>query len=517
MFLLDKNKNKIVVLVLFVLTMLMVVLNNYSSIENLISRWMREDEYGYGLIAFFAFFYFIYESRSQLLADSFQARLPGLFFFLVGVLLGVIGDFSSSFYIGQIATLCCFFGLSLLIFSFRSFWLIVGIFFVLFLAVPLPYTLQAMLTVKLQLVSTWLGVFFIDVFGIPVYMEGNVIDLGVYKLQVAEACSGLQYLYSLVCLAYIVAFLHDGSVKARASIVLFSIPLAILLNGFRIAVVGLLTNYFGVEAAEGFIHIFQGWVVFSIGIFFILLFSYIVGGLGQDSPVACSRETSSQAGMEGGNFDRCKIILAVAIMLTLFPLFLKNMGDRAQEALLRSDLVDYPTVLGNWHGLSQRLSDVELSILKPSDYSLVVYRSDEQKMPVEFYVVYYDSMDKGLSIHSPRVCLLGDGWEFDSFSTRSVDFIREGEQLRVNRVVIRRGDAVQLLYYWYQQRGRIFGSEFLMKWYLFVDSLLYGRKDGALVRFSTVIHTSETVTDGEARLISLMSSATGLLPKYIPE
>ena len=98
--------------------------------------------------------------------------------------------------------------------------------------------------------------------GVPVYLEGNVIDLGVYKLQVAEACSGLRYLFPIMSFTYVFAVLYRGPVWHKLVLLLSAVPLAVLMNSFRIGVIGLLVDRHGIGAAEGFLHVFEGWVIF---------------------------------------------------------------------------------------------------------------------------------------------------------------------------------------------------------------------------------------------------------------
>ena len=113
-----------------------------------------------------------------------------------------------------------------------------------------------------QLLSSQIGVWFIRLFGVTVYLEGNVIDLGVYKLQVAEACSGLRYLFALMTIGFLIAYLFKTALWKRGLLFLSSIPIAILMNSFRVGTIGVMVEHWGVGMAEGFLHEFQGWAVF---------------------------------------------------------------------------------------------------------------------------------------------------------------------------------------------------------------------------------------------------------------
>src|SRR4029077_4772564 len=113
-----------------------------------------------------------------------------------------------------------------------------------------------------QLISSQLGTFFIRLLQIPVYLEGNVIDLGVYKLQVVEACSGLRYLYPLMSLGFLAAYLFQAPLWQRALIFLSTIPISIAMNSLRIGIVGILVTHWGPQDADGFLHMFEGWIIF---------------------------------------------------------------------------------------------------------------------------------------------------------------------------------------------------------------------------------------------------------------
>ena len=83
------------------------------------------------------------------------------------------------------------------------------------------------------------------------FLDGNVIDLGIYKLQVAEACSGLRYLFPIMSFTYVFAVLYRGPVWHKLVLLLSAIPLAVLMNAVRIGVIGILVDRFGIGAGRG--------------------------------------------------------------------------------------------------------------------------------------------------------------------------------------------------------------------------------------------------------------------------
>ena len=128
----------------------------------------------------------------------------------------------------------------------------------------------------MQLISSELGVLVIRLFDIPVYLEGNIIDLGTYKLQVVEACSGLRYMYPLLSLSLILAFFFRVVMWKRVLVFVSAIPITIVMNSIRIGIIGVLVEYFGIEVAEGFLHDFEGWVIFLVCFFFLYLEMWLI-------------------------------------------------------------------------------------------------------------------------------------------------------------------------------------------------------------------------------------------------
>jgi EpsI family protein len=136
---------------------------------------------------------------------------------------------------------------------------------------------------------------------------------------------------------------------------------------------------------------------------------------------------------------------------------------------------------------------------------------------VNFYVASYASQRKGQSAHSPRSCIPGGGWEIQDISPLEIDGVQfHGQAARANRVEIQKGRHRQLVYYWFQQRGRVITSEYEVKMRLLLDSIQLNRTDGALVRLTTVIRAGESWEVGDRRLTEFMQSLSGQLDAYVP-
>ena len=180
-----------------------------------------------------------------------------------------------------------------------------------------------------------------------------------------------------------------------------------------------------------------------------------------------------------------------------------TLPSRVESPLARKDFSQFPMTFGKWQGKPDRMEAIYLDVLKLGRLYARRISSRQDRRPVNFYVAYYASQRKGESAHSPRSCIPGGGWEITSLTQRSVDGATvAGQPLRVNRAVIQKGDDEQLVYYWFQQRGRVVTNEYLVKWYLFWDALTRNRTDGALVRLMTSVDPARNLAEADRQLSS---------------
>jgi exosortase D (VPLPA-CTERM-specific) len=501
----------------------LVCITARDGLVNLYDRWRYEDEYGYGFLIVALVPVLLWKNWNVIVADSGGARWPGLAILIGAQLCTVLAVLGESYFMEQLALMVSILAVGLVVFGARTIRVFLPITVLLLLTVPLPYTLQAMLTIKLQLISTDLGVALIQLLGIPVYVEGNIIDLGSYKLQVAEACSGLRYLLPLTCISFLVAYLYKAPFWKRAVVVISAAPLTILLNSFRIAVTALLVNNFGNQMAEGFLHEFEGWVVFLMGVLLLGLeilmlerfrWSNVEIESIIDRPVVSPPATAP-------------LKVAVPLILSAFvcagTLGATNSIASAYSSMpgpVRQSFADFPQQIDRWTGQAAQLGTGTLDALKATDTYNGDFVEQQGAPPVNLFVAYYDSLSKGAALHSPRVCLPGSGWEFASFEQRNFSELEPGMPGTYNNVVIQKGEQKILMYYWYQQRERRTANEFSMKYYLLVDSFFKSRKDGALVRLFTPIDAAagdKGVLEADARLHDFALAAFSRLPQYLPE
>jgi len=198
-----------------------------------VRRWGAQEEYSHGFLIPAISAWLLWTRRQVIIESLGRPSWSGLLVGALAAAIHIIGELSALFVLSQLAMILALFGASLCIGGTGLLRVtFVPIAFLAF-AIPLPYFLDSSLSWRLQLLSSQLGVTFIRLLDVPVYLEGNVIDLGNYKLQVVEACSGLRYLYPLMSLGFIVAWLFNGPMWQRALLLLSPIPIAIVMNSAR--------------------------------------------------------------------------------------------------------------------------------------------------------------------------------------------------------------------------------------------------------------------------------------------
>lgn len=491
--------------------------------RSLAAAWSTA-EYSHGpLIPIISLYLFLREMRR---APAHEAPVrdgwPGLVLIVLSLAVAVVGNLMR---VPDIVTYAFIFwvsGVVLAIFGWKRGKLHQLPVFHLIFMLPLPQILYWKLTIFLQWVSSVLGVWFVSLAGVAVYLEGNVIDLGVYKLQVAEACSGLRYLFPILSFSYLFSILYRGPIWHKVVLLVSAAPLTVLMNSFRIGVIGILVDRYGIEQAEGFLHFFEGWVVFLIcvGILFLM-------AIGLQRLTANPKPLSEAIDLDFEGFagifarilaTRASLFLALALAITA-AVSLAWKYAPSPEAMKpeRETLSLYPGRIDGWQGTTMRLeTDIE-QVLAADDYVNAVYQSPAESNVVAFFVAYYDKQTEGQGIHSPEVCLPSGGWEVFNLQEVDLDMTQAGYGLfKANRAIIQKGLSRQLVYYWFEGRGTRVANDFTAKMSVLADSLTKGRTDGALVRYVTPIGTEESEADAEARLLQFMVVSLKALPRYVP-
>jgi exosortase D (VPLPA-CTERM-specific) len=493
----------------------------WDGLNQLLIWWAGDPEDSYGVLIPPVAVFLIWQQKDRLERIAFTGSWFGVAIVLAGGALLALGQLGTVFTIVQYAYVITLYGLILSFLGWPALRIIVMPLLIILFMIPLPQLFMANLSTTLQLLSSQIGVSIIRLFGISVFLEGNVIDLGGYKLQVAEACSGLRYLFPLMIIGFLMAYFYKGAPWKRIAVFLSSIPITVLMNSIRIGVIGFTVEHWGIAMAEGFLHEFQGWMIFMAST--MLMIGEIallnrcgreVGGWRQLFGVELPARAPAGAPIRQRRMPASFIAAAVALMGFIATTL--ALPRSAELFPARTSFVEFPMQLGEWRGHRDTLDTIYSDALKLDDYVLADY-AGYAGAAVNLYITYYNSQRKGEAVHSPRSCLPGGGWQMRDFDQRGVANVSiDGRPLRVNRTLIEMGNQRELVYYWFQQRGRVITNEFAVKWYLFWDALTRHRTDGAMVRLITSLPSSSAEAEADRRLSDFISKIAPDMTRYVP-
>ena len=505
-------------LAVFALTVAALGVLFWDAAANLWKRWGQQQELSHSYFIPLISLYLLWINRDTVRKSVGEPSLLGVAVIGAALLLLLLGQLTSIFLFQHLGLVTAIAGL-VAAFGGRSLLRTTAapVAF-LYFAVPPPYWVITVLSWKFQLISSYLGVAMIEIMGVPVFLSGNIIDLGDYKLQVAEACSGLRYLFPFLSLGVMAAYMYRGRYWQRAIIVAATIPITILMNSFRIAFIGAMVQAYGPDQAEGALHFFEGWVVF---LFCMIALFGVIAVLSRfsnprvnpldalttpDLPLTAPKTTGhSRAAVFSSAAAAAVLAIGASQIVT-------------DDALIIPDRTAFAGVPREFAGWTTDVRPIDPSVAEVlgADDSIVVNMRSPEGDDYNLYFAYLNAQRDGRSWHSPRQCIPGGGWKIarqEVVKTKSGD----GRPFSYNRLIIENGDYRQLVYYWYDQRGRKVANEFVMKFWLIVDAVTRKRSDGAMIRLITPINAGMTVSDADEKLQGLVGRVEAFLPAYVPE
>jgi len=504
---------------LVLLVALFLGLVYWDGLAFMFEKWGQE-EYNHGYLSPVVAFYLLWLRAERLGRIELSGSWFGTLVVVGSLAAFILGELSSIYQIIAYGFLMAIFGVIVSAGGWRGFRIVWVPFVYLLFMVPLPVFIYQGLSSELQLISSQIGVAVIRAFGISVFLEGNVIDLGVYQLQVAEACSGLRYLFPLMSFGFLCAAIYLGPWWHRAIVFVSTIPITILMNSFRIGVIGVLVDNWGIEQAEGFLHYFEGWVVFMVCVGILFFEMWALARLS-------GRRFNDIFGLDIPPLEALRALLptrvvpqvaASAAVLGLGVVAAFLVQSREVRIPERASFETFPLSIGQWTGRDSLIDDpAVLRSLAADDYFFGDYRNREDDSRVWLWVAYYEEQRKGRAVHSPRACLPGGGWQLETFGQYRLDDMGpNGEPYEINRSVIAKGEMRQLVYYWFVERGRIQTNEYAVKWGIFWDALTRNRTDGALVRVTTFVPDVAQMEDADRRLATFVRAMNPRLAFHLP-
>lgn len=244
------------------------------TLARLFLQWVgpsRDPNFEHGIfVPLFALFV-LWQNRKKLAAIASAPSWVGLPLVVLSLLMLVLGTLGAELFFARASLLILLAGLVILFQGWTFFRAVLFPWAFLILMIPIPNLILQQITFPLQLLASKLATVLLELAGVPVLRQGNVIGLASMPLDVAEACSGIRSLLTLVTLAIIYGYLMETRIWVRVLLALAAVPIAVAANSFRIFGTGLLVQYWDPDKAEGFYHALGGWLIFVVAL--IMLFA----------------------------------------------------------------------------------------------------------------------------------------------------------------------------------------------------------------------------------------------------
>ena len=305
--------------------------------------------------------------------------------------------------------------------------------------------------------------------GIPHLRQGNVIHLpDNYSLEVAEACSGLRSLVTLLALGALLAYLTQNSKWKAVTLFAATVPIAIAANIFRICVTAIGAYGVSKALAEDFIHELSGTIVFMFSLVCLLILSNVLR-------IGEKRDETEGTKLEEVLDHSPDSLLPFGAMATVLRYI-------AVEPDQPSHLTQMPLEIDGWKGVVFPVGEATAAVLQATEILLRGY-TDSSGNYVGLYIAYFHDQKYGSQIHSPRHCLPGGGWVLTGSGACPVQPWRV-VSIDVNRMTIAKRSRVDQMFYWFHTRSGDLASEYSLKFDLVRNSLLLSPTDAAIIRLT---------------------------------
>jgi len=250
-----------------------------TTLDHLVRQWWHDPNFSHGFFVPIFSGFVIWQERERLGRIPLRPSWWGLFYLALGLCLLVLGQMGAELFLSRVSLLLVLGGLTVLFLGWPFFRAILFPWAFLLLMIPIPAIVFNQITFPLQLLASRLACGILGALGVPVLCQGNVIVLSHRVLEVAEACSGIRSLMSLTTLAIIYGYLMERRVLTRVLLAVAALPVAVAANSLRIVGTGLLVQYWDPDKAEGFFHLFSGWLIFVVSLCMLYFLHWVLRSL----------------------------------------------------------------------------------------------------------------------------------------------------------------------------------------------------------------------------------------------
>jgi exosortase D (VPLPA-CTERM-specific) len=492
----------------------------WTTVKGLYPLWINDEDYNYAFLVPVISGYLMWERRRQIANTPIGTNWWSGLIFFVFLIISVYGILGSSPSAVRPAMPLIILSITLFCFGWEMFKVLVFPFSLLIFMIPLPTLFGTVIGIHLKTISTLLGKLFLMLAGISVFVEGNVIDLGVTQLQVVDACSGLRFILPLLALGVLYAYFFERTLWKQVILVLSTTPIAILTNGFRIGATGVLARFYGPEVADGFFHGFSGWLVFmfAFGLLFLLhlILRYI--------PIKTDGGLKKKANKEENipkivSKSRNNIVpVMIASFFMLLVAFISFSTSALPTFKIHGGLGSFPMAIKDWSGQKELVPADIITLSGAEDAISVLYRNNKDSF-ISLYIGYRGSPfgESENFFHSPSVCLPSSGWETISIGTHDIADVPQFGNITVKMMLIERMGERQLVYYWFQTKSRVSHDVNINRLDLTLHAIKRDNTHDLFIRPIMPLKKDEKAEDAEKKMDQFVRDMMEILLQFLKE
>lgn len=481
----------------------------FGALSLLVSTWLSRDDYSHGFLVPFISLYFIWADKESLKKIAIQPYLPGgLIVMLIGCLMLLAGSVSSVATIQKLSVIVVIPGLVLMLLGTRYLKALTLPLSYLILMVPVLDLVIERIHWPFQLFSATMSSKLLTLLSIPVFQNVNFLEFPNLTIEVAEACSGLNYMVSIIAITIPLAYFTQRVMWCRVLLLVLAFLIAILVNILRVTLIGV-WSYMGGEVVHGPLHIFQGLFVSVVGFAIIFTIAWIFSEIphaNKNVTVAKPQNTANDIKFDTGRFNVAWVTAMLVLVSFAGFIYLHN----PEPVALKKSLKDFPFTIGKWKEVETGYYK-NYSIRPPGADSEItrVYRNSSAR-DILFYSGYYKSQDQDKEMDDYRLSKLYK-------KSTEVEIPLSGEDhIRVNKTIFEEDSHKFLALYWYDLNGRIIADRFKAKLLTTFDGLIHRRTNGAVFIVVSRLNSPDDITQLFRDEIDFVQELFPVLESFLP-
>ncbi|WP_461833488.1 exosortase C-terminal domain/associated protein EpsI [Desulfothermus sp.] len=483
---------------------ILILVIYYPTLIGIFKKVSNSDDFSYALIIPFIVAYLVWEKRKNLSNTTIKPYWPGLVLIVFNFLFSIYGVLGSDISAARISWWLWIVSITLFCYGKDIFKVLFIPLIILAFVIPLPQHIYAPLTLSLKLISSKLAFYIISLAGIPVHVEGNIIDLGDTQLHVVDACSGLRYVLPLMAVAILYAHYSQRHWFKKLILILITLPLSMIMNGLRVGIIAILYKWVSPKVVESFYHELSGWFIFILSFGLLIGLNYILNLLPpKHKDFTASKNHKNEKSKYTKNEHKNNLYPFCLTFTLLCILFISSICTTSLPRIkLANGINSFPLHFKDWNGV---FTPIDPEIIKRSgaeESFQATYINSKNEM-VSLYIGYRSTpfMESEEFFHSPTVCLPSSGWkilEKSSYKIPNVSY--RYNNFVVTRLLVSKMGKKQLVYFWFQTKDKISRNIFENRFHLTLSALKRDNTYDITVHVYTIIKENESIKDAQKRL-----------------